>query len=150
MLSDRSTPEQTGGTILEMWQKLKNNWRELRKAKPGTRFKERYRSRQQSDRSLMAKPLCMAAGILVFLLGVAMLPAPGPGLLIMIIGAALIAEESYAAAVALDSFEVRLRRVLGWLGRLWQRTTLAIKAALVALAASVAGGAGWGAWQLFF
>lgn len=44
-----------------------------------------------------------------------MLVMPGPGVLAVVVGAGLLARESYYVAVGLDALEVRLRR-------LWRKT----------------------------
>lgn len=46
------------------------------------------------------------------IVGVSALPLPGPGLLIIALGALLIAEQSRAVARALDRLELWLRRRL--------------------------------------
>jgi hypothetical protein len=47
------------------------------------------------------------------LAGLVLLPLPGPGLLVITAGVLLMAEESHAAARALDWLEVKARRLAG-------------------------------------
>ena len=92
---------------------FKKQWRILKAAPVGRRFRQRYESRRKAGRSTLAKVLFLAAGFVLFAAGIVLLPLPGPGLIVMLIGAALMAEESYFAAWALDWVEVRLRRLWG-------------------------------------
>ena len=50
----------------------------------------------------------------------------------MMIGAGLVAEQSYVAARALDKAEVRARRRGTAMLRYWQRTSLAAKVVMIA------------------
>lgn len=96
---------------------LKLQWRDLKCGRPGTRFKQRWRSREQRRRSYFARPLYVTAGIFVFLLGLVLLPAPGPGCVVVFIGAAMVAEESFWVATQLDRIELKGRRLLAWTAR---------------------------------
>jgi len=82
-------------------------WDELKRGTPGRRFQSRYeRSR---ERGTLRKWLVIAGGLLLVLAGIVFLPLPGPGLLIIAAGAFLMAEESLAAARALDWTEQKIR-----------------------------------------
>jgi hypothetical protein len=52
------------------------------------------------------------AGSALIAAGLFMLVAPGPGLLVLVLGGALIAEESAPMARLLDAAEVRIRRAI--------------------------------------
>jgi len=103
-----------------MLQRLKKNWRELKAGIPGERFQKRYRQKQRSPAGWLHRFLFLAGGMLVMAAGLFFLPAPGPGFVILLIGAGLLAEESLAAARALDWTEIRLRRAGRWGKRLWR------------------------------
>jgi uncharacterized protein (TIGR02611 family) len=90
---------------------LRHAWQELRKAPPGRRFQQRFQRRRSAPRSALRKTGVLAGGALVVIAGVIALPLPGPGLVIMALGALLIAGESRAAARSLDWLEVKLRRL---------------------------------------
>jgi uncharacterized protein (TIGR02611 family) len=90
---------------------LRHAWHDLGKAPPGRRFQQRFQRRRSAPRSALRKAVVLAAGVLVVIAGVIALPLPGPGLAIMALGALLIAEESRAAARALDWLELKLRRL---------------------------------------
>jgi hypothetical protein len=51
-------------------------------------------------------------GVAVLVAGAAMLVAPGPGILVFVLGAALVAEESLWVARLLDRAELGIRRVI--------------------------------------
>ena len=85
-------------------------WDELKRGKPGHRFQSRYEHSQ--ERGALRKWLVIVAGALLVLAGMVLLPLPGPGMLIIAAGAFLMAEESRAAARALDWIELRVRRLV--------------------------------------
>lgn len=83
---------------------------ELFRAKPGRRFTERYRHRRR--RNGLASALAMTGGTLLVLVGGVLMITPGPGLVVALAGAALIASESERAARGLDALELWLRAFL--------------------------------------
>jgi hypothetical protein len=91
---------------------FKQQWKDLTRGKPGSRFRTRYEERSKRRRTLIAKVLYTTLGLALFLVGLVLLPAPGPGFLVLIPGAALLAEESRLVAKALDSAEVKVRALL--------------------------------------
>ena len=133
-----------------MFKNLKIQWRHLKQAPPGTRFRHRYKIQQKAGRSAIAKPFYLGGGIVVFVIGIVLLPAPGPGFIFVLIGAALMAEESYYAASALDWLELRVRHLSRWAGQMWKRMPLAVKGLAAGIVAIAAGAAGWGAYVLVF
>jgi len=87
-------------------------WRRLIEGTPGSRFQERYLRRRQTPSGRLRKGLVIVAGALLVIVGIILIPAPGPGVLIVLAGATLIAQESRAAARVLDRVEVRLRNAI--------------------------------------
>ena len=69
------------------------------------------------------KALGMMGGLFVCGVGAVMLFVPGPGLLVLLIGLVLIAQESRAMACALDWTELRARSALQRMKQLWRRRT---------------------------
>jgi len=94
-----------------MMQRLRKGWRELKQGKPGRRFQERY-ERSPSARGAR-KWATIGIGVLLVLAGIVFLPLPGPGLVIIFVGALLVAEESLSAARLLDWLELKARRLIG-------------------------------------
>lgn len=130
--------------------KLGEGWRQLRDGEPGRRFQDRYHQRQQSGRGALQRWLFVGGGLLVIVAGLFLLPAPGPGFLILLAGGGLVAQESLLAARALDSVELRLRRAGEAATRFWGRSSAPVRAFVVALAVVVVGGAAYGGYQLLF
>jgi uncharacterized protein (TIGR02611 family) len=131
-----------------MLRRLKLQWRDLKCGRPGTRFKQRWRTHEQGRRSYFGKPLYITAGLFIFLVGLVMLPAPGPGCVVVFIGAAMMAEESFWVARLLDRIELRGRRLWASAVRSWGRASMSLKTASVALAAGMAGAAGWATFRI--
>ena len=92
---------------------LRVAWRRFRDAEPGQRFQRQYQANQKSRRFRWTRPVWVALGIVVVLIGILALPAPGPGTVVIAVGAALLARESQVVARVLDGLEVRIRRLLG-------------------------------------
>ena len=84
-----------------------NAWRTLMEGPPGRRF-TRYHAHAHTRSSYLS----MAVGIATVLLGLLLTLTPGPGFLVLLIGAAIIAGQSRRLARALDRAELRLRRGL--------------------------------------
>lgn len=74
---------------------------------PGQRFSERYRRTRHV--SALRKPLAIAGGSILIVAGAVLMLTPGPGALVMLAGAMLIASESRRAAQALDRLELAVR-----------------------------------------
>jgi len=100
-----------------MLQDLKRRAHELRKAKPGERFEQFYRQGHRRNGSAPRRPLVLGIGLVSALIGVILLFTPGPGLLFLFAGGAILAEESLTVARALDWTELRVRAV----ARRWRR-----------------------------
>jgi hypothetical protein len=92
-------------------QSIKNNWRELADGPPGKRFQKRYEKKQRESRSAGARTLKLVAAVLLIAVGIVLLVVPGPGSLLIVVGAALLAEESSRLARGLDWTEMRVRRL---------------------------------------
>lgn len=90
------------------------SWDRFAASPPGRRFEERYRRKSQSERGRLARCGCVCAGIILTILGIFFLFVPGPGIPILAVGLALIAQESAGTARFLDRAELRLR---SWLKR---------------------------------
>ena len=130
-------------------QRIKYGWREFKTARAGHRFQDRYRRRRKYGHSLLSKALSLTAGLILFVLGLILLPAPGPGFLVVFIGAGMIAEESYVSARALDWIEVRLRRVFGRGLRAWTHASTPAKALAVLVAFAALAVLAIIAWNVF-
>ena len=128
-----------------MFHEWKKDWEAFQKAPAGQRFQRAYRDRKQETR-LWARVATVMVGAALVIVGAIMLVAPGPGLVAVGLGGALIAREFRWAAAALDWAEVRLRKALRVAQRFWKSASIAVRTAVVTLAAAGAAGAGYLAW----
>jgi uncharacterized membrane protein HdeD (DUF308 family) len=83
-------------------------------SQPGRRFQERYQRKQKEKGNAWKRGAFVCAGVLLALAGVFFLAFPGPGIPVLAVGLALIAQESAGMARWLDRAELRIR---GW----WKR-----------------------------
>ena len=83
---------------------------EIIHSSPGRRFQERYRRMHSKESGAWKRCAYFAAGIVLTVIGVLFLAMPGPGIPILVVGLALIAQESVSLARLLDRTEVRVRR----------------------------------------
>ena len=133
-----------------MIERLREQWREFRESKPGHRFQDRYRRRQQDERGHVLKRIFLIVFGTVLALGSLFLaPLPGPGFATVFVGLAILAGELLPAARFLDWAEVRLRRFARFVGKVW-RSSLLGKAAVVVAAALVAAAIAYVAYRLLF
>lgn len=126
-----------------MFDMLKRSWRQLRSGRPGQRFQSHYEANQRSRRPAWVRPVWIAAGTAVMAFGVVALPAPGPGILVLALGAAMIARESRIAARILDWIELRLHGAWAWAQSAWTRAPLPVKLLTVLFGMALAVGFGW-------
>ena len=133
-----------------MFDKLKQSWRDFEEDTPGERFQKYYKRRHQFRQSAWRKALLIAGGLLVIAVGVFMLVAPGPGLLVVFLGAVLVAQQSLLAARTLDWLELRLRALTAWFLRIWHCAPRVIRVSLVLLAIVLTGAVASGTYLVLF
>jgi uncharacterized protein (TIGR02611 family) len=131
-----------------MLRRLRKSWHDFKKLEPGKRFQQRYRQGPKAGK--LRKLLFLGGGTLIMIAGLFSLPAPGPGFLILFVGAGLVAQQSLIAARALDWTELRVRRLLAWARRVWRKASVPVRIALIFAAVLVALAVGYGAYQLVF
>ena len=90
---------------------LKRTWEELMRSEPGRRFQDRNDRHRMNglrewNRARNLKPLL---GVAIIVPGIIMIPAPGPGAVIVVLGLALVADEYRPVAIFLDRSELGLR-----------------------------------------
>ena len=132
--------------MLEKW---KQSWKEFERTPPGERFERMYRRRKTSGSPALRVGL-IAAGILLIVGGVVLLAIPGPGLLVIAFGGALIAQQFLFVARAFDELELLLRKLYRAALRFWKKASWTVRTAIVALAALVAAGAAYGGYLVLF
>jgi uncharacterized protein (TIGR02611 family) len=115
--------------------RTKESWRHLEASKPGHRFQDRYRRRQESEHGWRdPRKLFYVVGGLVLAVGSLLLGAlPGPGTLTFLLGLGMIAGEFRPVARLLDWAEVRVRKLARWVRGIW-RSSVAGKALVASVA----------------
>lgn len=94
-----------------MVERLKNAWRQLKQGAPGERFAQFHARRDGLRRGRPWKYIFPPLGFALVAIGLILLPAPGPGMLVTLAGLTLLARESLMVARALDWAELRVRRL---------------------------------------
>jgi len=75
---------------------------------------------------------------------------PGPGLPLVAIGGALLAQKSMKVAIAFDWVEVKLRYLFSRAVKWWRAASLAARNAMIALVVLMISAAGYGAYHVIF
>ena len=118
-----------GDSVLD---RFRGRWEWFKQIPPGARFQQLYERRQASSRGAVRRFAIVGGGSLLMLLGVVLLPAPGPGSIVIFMGAVLVAQESLLVARALDLAEMRLRRIGARTLQKWGEASWLSKGLLVA------------------
>ncbi|SKA82143.1 TIGR02611 family protein [Prosthecobacter debontii] len=100
---------------------LQSHWNQLKNGRPGKRFENFYQTRQKDrcDGDTWRRVLYVTLGIALTLVGIIMLGMPGPGLLVVAFGLALVASEFLFMARLLDRAEVLIRGSVQALKQWW-------------------------------
>jgi uncharacterized protein (TIGR02611 family) len=145
----RATTALTGEALSgDMMGQIKEGWRQLRDCRPGSRFREQHRRRHEGGQPAWRRPVFLTLGSLLVVAGVFLMPAPGPGFVVVFIGGLLLSRESLAVARFFDWLEMRLLRLLAWGRRTWRGMSLPARTAAIALVASAAGALGLAAFAV--
>jgi len=128
---------------------LRKQWKAVTEAPPGARFRHRYAWRRRQRASPLWKPLFIVAGSGIFVVGLILIFIPGPGFLVIFLGAAMVAQESLWVAGVLDAAEVRLRARALSAQRWWMHASRVSRAAIVLAVMLGAAATAWSAWAAF-
>jgi hypothetical protein len=90
---------------------MKDYLHRFRASRPGCRFQDHYERKRASRGGVAFRCAVVVGGVLLFLVGVFFLAVPGPGIPILLVGAALVAQQSRRTAELLDRAELGLRRM---------------------------------------
>jgi hypothetical protein len=134
-----------------MIERTKESWRRFEASKPGHRFQDRYRRRQESEHGWRdPRRLFYMVGGLVFVLGSLLFGVlPGPGTLTFFLGLGMIAGEFGPVARLLDWAEVWARVAAKRVGGIW-RSSVAGKILVVAVTAILVAAVLYVAYRLLF
>ena len=119
--------------------RLKGDWQEFTDSKPGERFKDRYRRRQEQPGHIVKRVVLIIFGAVLAVGSLFTAPLPGPGFATVFLGLAILGGEVLLAARFLDWGEVWLRQLWRFVRDVWN-TSLAGKVSLVIIGAFLASG----------
>ncbi len=131
-------------------QYARQHWREFSESRPGKRFQDRYRRRQEHGhgRFGIRRIANIALGVVIVLVSAVAGVFPGPGWGTAFIGFGLIAGEVLAAARFLDRLEVWLRRFGQTCRDIWNIANPIGKALISLLILACVGGLGFAIYKL--
>ena len=118
---------------------LKQEWRRFRDDPPGKRFQNHNERMAHHSRALVVARL--ALGVLLLVIGFALLFIPGPGTLVIAFGLGVLAGRSKRLAAALDRAEPTVRRWLEAVVDRWKRLPGIAKCGIVVVATAAAAAA---------
>ena len=127
------------------------HWRSFSRGRPGKRFQERYRRRQERGHGQWGarRILNLSLGVLIVAVSAVGGLLPGPGWGTAIIGFALIAGEFLPAARLLDRMELALRAFWQFVRDIWGHSW-AGKVLILAVTAFVVTVVGYAVYTLLF
>ncbi len=111
-------------------EKAKESSRRFKESKPGHRFQDHYHDHQRSNSSkyrLRVRIFYVFGGSLIVVGGIIAVPGPGPGWLIILLGAWMLAGESLFFARFMDRAEVRLSRLTRRIVGIWTISSALVK-----------------------
>lgn len=121
----------------------------LKKSRPGRRFQDRHDRAKRKRSSLAGKVARVGAGLAIVAAGVLLMPAPGPGWLIFILGLSLVGSDVAVVARGMDWAEVQVRAAGAWARRFWTSASAPVRVVMsLGIAAAVTGG-GYGLYRIF-
>jgi hypothetical protein len=110
--------------------------RELRRGRPGHRFRVRYEHAQrEKPRFRTARRVVLIVGAaLCFAIGLVLVVMPGPAFVFFILAGGLLATESKTVARLMDDSEVLVRKILAWAKHTWSSLPVPARVILVCVA----------------
>ena len=81
-----------------MFETIKRSWQRFKADPPGQRFQQQFKRRHAVARTLLQKALVVGGGVLLTGVGIFLFFLPGPGVLFVLLGAVLIAQQSITVA----------------------------------------------------
>jgi uncharacterized protein (TIGR02611 family) len=127
---------------------LKKKWHGFVRIPPGRRFQKVYEDRQESRSAKHPgkRTGLLVTGTLLAIAGVALLPLPGPGSIVLAAGLVLVARESATAARTLDFADKRIHIFIQFLRRKWGHWSTTKRIMCVGSAGVLLAAAAVGAW----
>lgn len=138
--TERIRHSETGDRSPSLFQRMRREWQAFRRDPPGHRFCNHLKRMREAGSGKL-RALSVGLGVLLLAGGVVLLFIPGPGLIIIVFGLALLAGESRWLARHLDRAEPHVRRWHAALRRWWGRRGWPARIALIALGLALGAGA---------
>lgn len=132
----------------DMLKSIRRELRLLRDAPAGRRFIRRYKRMKAGSPPAYLRWLRTGASAFVFVAGLAMLVMPGPGILVAILGLAMLGGEFRRVSVLMDSAELKLREWIAAFLNRWRHTSTALRIGAVATAALAVVALGYGVLKI--
>jgi hypothetical protein len=126
---------------------LRQLWNEFKVAPPGERFARLY-YRREARQSWLARSLFLAIGVAMMAVGLFLMVAPGPGTVVVILGAGVAAQESLRVARAMDWLERCIWRAAQWAVRCWRDRSRRARIIIILTAFALAGSTGLAGYTL--
>lgn len=127
---------------------VKQEWRAFKRDQPGRRFQNQRRRMRNGPRALMVAQVVL--GVILVAGGGVLLFAPGPGLLFIVFGLALIAGLSKKLARLLDRVEPPVRRFSIATRDRWRALPIIAKIGIGAIAALGVAAFAYAMYRLWF
>jgi hypothetical protein len=140
--------ESYGSNMAAALAEMKREWRAFKHDRPGRRFQNQRRRMRDGSRALMVAQV--ALGVLLLAGGVVLLFIPGPGLLLIVFGLALVGGLSRKLSALMDRMEPPIRRQAKRTKAWWDQSTLPTKVVLGAIAVIGAAGFFYAMYRLWF
>lgn len=135
-------------TAISLVERARGEWRRFRDDVPGRRFSN-YRRRMHARGSRVLRACGIVCGLVLVAAGIAMCFLPGPGVVTILLGLALVGGESRRLAGWLDRLEPWLREKFAAATRWWRARSRLTRGGLIALAMAATGLAMRAWWQVF-
>lgn len=132
-----------------MMEQVKQQWKEFKEAKPGSRFEQLYERCHEDGVSPLIRFVLPALGVLLVIAGIILIPAPGPGHLTLALGLGLIGTAIKPLSRFMDRAEIKVRAAVSEVKALWRQASPGLKTSISATIITVLLGAGYGCYQLF-
>jgi hypothetical protein len=106
---------------------FKFNLGNLFRAAPGARFQTYYAAHAETRRARWTVPVLLTLGLTFVAMGLIALVTPGPGVLLLLLGAGLLSRESLLVARFLDSLELRIRCGIRETRSRWRKSSVSVR-----------------------